>query len=262
MPPTFSANLGFLWTELDLPDAIHAAGQAGFDAVEFHEPYEYDPATIHEALDEAGVRAISLNTRKGDRLDDFGLAALPDRRHEARAAIDEAVDYARRIACEHVSVLSGIAARTAEGDATLVANLEHALDITATSGPTLLIEPINTVTVPGYYVSTIDHAVGILDLVSRPGVRLMIDCFHTWKTEGDVVDAVLPHLDRVGHIQIASIPDRAEPDTGELDYQRVFSAIDRHGGYDGAYGAEYHPRGRVEQGLAWLGAWTNGEVHA
>lgn len=252
---TISANLGFLWTELALPDAIRAAGAAGFDAVEFHDPYDYDPREICDALGEAKVSATSLNTRKGDQPGDFGLAAIPGREQEATDAIDEAIAYARQIDCANVSVLAGIGERSPEADDTLVENLAHAAVVTEWIDTTILIEPINTTTVPGYYLSTIGHALEIIERTRNQEIRLLIDCFHTSMTEGDVLDAIAPHLNMVGHIQIASVPGRAEPDAGDIDYPRLFEDIHRCGGYEGHYGAEYHPSGAVEDRLDWLRSW-------
>lgn len=250
-----SANLGFLWTELALPEAIRAAAAAGFDAVEFHEPYDYDPGEICDALAQAKLSAISLNTRKGDRPGDFGLASIPGRGEEAKAAIDEAIAYARQINCANVSVLAGIGERSPEADEALMANLAHAAVVTEFLDVNVLIEPINTTTVPGYYLSTIAHALEIIERTRNQEIRLLVDCFHTSMTEGDVLDAIAPHLNMVGHIQIASIPNRAEPDSGDIDYPRFFEDIHRCGGYFGHYGAEYHPSGAVEDGLDWLHSW-------
>lgn len=255
MALTISANLGFLWTELALPDAIRAAGRAGFDAVEFHEPYDHDPKAICDALGESRLRAVSLNTRRGGRDGDFGMAAIPGRENEAKEAIEEAIAYARQIDCANVSVLAGIADRSRDADETLVSNLIHAGVVTEWLDVGVLVEPISTTTVPGYYLSTIEHALEIIDDTRGEGIRLLVDCFHTSVSEGDVLDAIAPHLNKVGHIQIASIPDRAEPDSGDIDYPRLFEDIHRCGGYTGAYGAEYHPSGRVEERLGWLQSW-------
>jgi hydroxypyruvate isomerase len=255
MPLQISANLGHLWKDLALPDAIQAAARAGFDAVEFHAPFSYDIADVSTSLTEAGLPVISLNTRFSASDDDFGIAAIPGRESETRARIDEALHYASAIGARNVSVLAGCASRSDEADATYVSNVAYASKQASREGVGILIEPINTTSVPGYYLSRLDHGIDVIDAIGEENVRLMVDCFHTSIVEGEVFSAIEPHLARVGHIQISSVPDRAEPDHGELDYAELLAAIGENGGYEGVYGAEYNPIGIVEEGLAWLDEW-------
>ena len=248
-----SANLGFLWTELALPDAIRAAAASGFDAVECHAPYHVDPVEIREALDETGLRMVSLNTRAGDLgAGERGLAAVPDRSTDARAAIDEAVTYAAEVGCRHVHVMAGIA----EGPtarSTFVDNLTYAGGRAEAVGVGVLIEPINQRDVPGYFLSTVEDAAAIA-VEAGPNVRVMFDCYHVQIGQGDLVRRFEQHLPSIGHVQFASVPDRAEPDRGEVAYDWLLPRLYELG-YRGFVGAEYRPAMSTEAGLAWLQAY-------
>ncbi len=249
-----SANLGFLWTELPLPQAIAAAGRAGFDAVECHMPYEHDAADIRSALEATGLEMVSLNTRIGDRPDDLGVAAVPGRETVARRYIDEAVDYAAAIRCGKVSVVAGITGRTPEAEATYRENLAYAARRAAAHDITVLIEPLNTDVSADYHLVSADRGVETITAVAEPNLKLMIDCFHTFKMDGDlhpVFERVMPH---VGHVQFSSYPDRAEPDHGEIDYGSLLPWLVA-AGFEGPFGAEYAPAGTVEDGLSWMNRW-------
>jgi hydroxypyruvate isomerase len=243
----FSANLGFLWTELTLPDAIRAAAKAGFEAVECHWPYDTDPALVKAALDETGLPMLGLNTVRGDG---NGLSALVGRETEARAAIDQAVDYAVEIGARNIHVMAGFASGEAAHQ-TFVANLRYALARVAGHGIALLIEPLNHHDAPGYFLQTADQAAEIIAEIDDPNLQLMFDCYHLQIMQGDLSRLLQRMLSVIGHIQIASVPSRAEPDEGELDYRHVLKYIDAIG-YKGYIGAEYHPRTSTDAGLGWL----------
>ncbi len=246
----FSANLGFLWTELPLPEAIRAAARAGFAAVECHFPYAVDPSETLAALTETGLPMLGLNTIRGGTGDN-GLAAIPGREDEARAAIAQAVDYAAAIGARNVHVMAGIA-EGPEAHATFVANLRHARALAeAADVPGILIEPLNRRDAPGYFLRTSGQARAIIEEIGDPGLRLMFDCYHTQVTEGDVTRRMTDLLPIIGHVQIAGAPSRAEPDEGELDYRHVLSALDALG-WDAPVGAEYRPRTTTEAGLGWM----------
>lgn len=249
----FSANLGFLFTEHTLPEAIREASKAGFDAVECHFPYEVPTSEVRAALAETGFRMLGLNTRPGDMAaGDFGLAALPDRKHDAQVAILEAIGYAAEIGAENIHVMAGKTGGAAEAEATFRDNLKYACDHAAEQGKTILIEPINHKDVPGYHLSTTDHAAGIISDLGRSNLKLMFDCYHTQIMEGGLPDLVSRHLPIIGHIQIAAVPDRGEPDQGELEYAPLLKHI-LEIGYDAPIGAEYKPRsGKTSEGLGWL----------
>ena len=250
----FSANLGFLWTELSLPDAIRAARAHGFDAVECHWPYDTPPSEVARALSETGLPMLGLNTRRGNvAAGDNGLAAVPGRMAEARAAVLEALDYGVAIGAKAVHVMAGRATGP-EAEETFVETLRFACDLAADRGMTILIEPLNRHDAPGYFLRTTDQAVSIIDRVGAGNLRLMFDCYHVGRTEGDVLYRLGALLPRIGHVQFAAVPDRGAPDHGELHYPAVFAELKRLG-YTAPVGAEYRPGGATEPTLGWLSAW-------
>jgi hydroxypyruvate isomerase len=247
----FSANLGFLWTELHLPKAIEAAKAAGFDAVECHWPYDTPAEEVANALGQTGLRMLGLNTRRGNSdKGDNGLSALPDRVAEARAAIDEAIGYARTIEAACVHVMAGFA-EGQEAHATFCENLSFACRAAAPHGITILIEPLNRYDAPGYFLKTTTQALEIMDEIEADNLKLMFDCYHVQLMEGDLSHRIEALLPRIGHIQFASVPDRGPPDQGEVNYAHVFDLIGRLG-YDAPLGAEYKPKGSTEKTLGWL----------
>ncbi|WP_346911775.1 TIM barrel protein [uncultured Roseibium sp.] len=247
----FSANLGFLWKELSLPDAIRQAKKAAFDAVECHWPYDAAPDEVYRALSETGLPMLSLNTRPGDPAKkDFGLCAVPGREAEAQEAIREAVSYARFIRASFIHVMAG----QAEGKAAngcFLENLTYAADLAEKDGLQLLIEPINQRDIPGYFLRSTEQAAQIIQDLGLPSIRLMFDCYHVQMIEGDLSHRLETFLPLIGHVQIAAVPDRGEPDQGEVNYRHIVRLLDDLG-YRGAIGAEYRPRGAIEDGLGWL----------
>ena len=243
-----SANLGFLWKDLPLPDAIRAAKRAGFDAVECHFPYAVPIDDVNAALAETGLPMMGLNTWKGGD-SEFGLAALPGREADARAVIDQAVDYARAIGCRNIHVMAGKSGPEAE--AVFRGNLEYACE--QAGDITMLIEPINDRDVPGYHLSTLEQAAAIVTAVGHPKLKIMADCYHIQIMGGDLVRGLEKPLPSIGHIQIAAVPSRGRPDEGELDYAWIAGALAGMG-YDGFLGAEYRPEGPMEDGLGWMAA--------
>lgn len=238
----FSANLGFLWTDRPLPEAIRAAKAAGFSAVECHFPYAIPAAQVRAALTETGLPMVSLNTNPGAP-GEFGLAALKGREAEARAAIDEALAYAVATGTGAVHVMAG-----KHGDeATFRANLAHACD-RAPPGITILIEAINAHDVPGYHLATQAQAAETVTALNRPNLKQMFDCYHVGRTEGDIAATFRAHRSRIGHVQFAAVPDRGPPDQGSVDYARLLPQLDWHG----FIGAEYRPNGATEASLDWL----------
>ena len=247
----FSANLGFLWADRPLPHAIRAAKAAGFDAVECHWPYDTDAGDTLAALMETGLPLLGLNTRRGDTAKgENGLSALPGRETEARAAIDEALAYARATGTRAVHVMAGNSSGP-RARAAFVANLTYAC---AQAGDiTILIEPLNPYNAPGYFLNSTGLAADIIREVGAPNLRLMFDCYHVQIIEGDVTRRLAALLPLVGHIQIASVPDRGTPDQGELDYGYVLARIAEMG-WEVAIGAEYLP-GPAEPDMGWLGRY-------
>ena len=247
----FSANLGFLWNDLPLPDAIRAASMAGFDAVECHWPYDVPAEDVAAALAETGLPMLGLNTRRGD-LDagENGVAALPGREDDARAVIDEAITYAVAIQASNIHVMAGFAAGQAAHDS-FIANLDYACTTAATHGITILIEPLNHYDAPGYFLNSTAQAKTIIDEVGASNLKLMFDCYHIQRLEGNLTNKLTDLLPIIGHIQFASVPDRGAPDHGEINYQHIYAHLATLG-YDAPLGAEYKPDGDTDKSLGWL----------
>ncbi|MCC0030683.1 MAG: TIM barrel protein [Brucellaceae bacterium] len=258
----FSANLGFLFTDLTLIGAVRAAKAAGFGAVECHFPYETDPLELRAVLAETGLPLLALNTWPGDRAaGDFGLAALPDRVEEARGEIDRAIAYASRAGAGAVHVMAGRTDGGAAAENTFRDNLAYAAAEAARHGITILIEPINHRDAASYHLATVEQAARIVEGLGAPNLRIMFDCYHVQIAQGDVTTRFRTHHDLVGHVQIAAVPDRGEPDSGELDHAYLVAAI-REAGFATPIGAEYRPRdGDTASGLGWLKApWAAREM--
>lgn len=249
----FSANLGFLWTDRPLPEAIRTAKAAGFDAVEVHFPYAENRAAVSAALEETGLALLGLNTRRGDRPGDNGLAALPGRAEAAKAAIAEAMDWAAALGARNVHVMAGAAEGTA-AHGVYLDNLAFACELAAERGVSVLIEPLNARDAPGYFLRTTDQATAIMAELGRPELRLMYDCYHVQIMEGDLLRRFEALMDRVGHVQFAGAPERGRPDRGEVAYDRLLPAMAALG-WDQPFGAEYRPEGGTEASLGWLERW-------
>jgi hydroxypyruvate isomerase len=246
-----SANLGFLFREFSLLDAVHEAARAGFTAIECHWPYDTDPAALRAALDEHRLPLLAINTEVGNReRGDFGLAAIPERQAEARALIDQAVDYAAASAARNVHLMAGRASGTA-AEATFIDNLHYAAERIGDREIGLLIEPLNHRDAPGYFLNSLEQAAAIVDAADMPRLRIMFDCYHLQIEGGDLLTRFKTHLARIGHVQIAALPDRGEPDIGEIDYRWLLPQFG-FAGYDGWIGAEYRPRAGTLAGLGWL----------
>ncbi len=251
----FSANLGFLWQEHDLIEGIRAAAKAGFVAVECHWPFEYPAQTVLDVLTETGLPMVGLNTYPGNReLGEFGFCANPNKIKEARETIDQAIEYAAKINTPNVHIMSGkVGANINHKLAmqTFQDNLNYASNKAKPHGIDLLIEPINRIDVPDYFVGDMDIAVDIIKNVKLANVKIMFDCFHIQKVHGEIKTYIKENLDLIGHIQIASYPNRHEPDEGVIDYADLFIFLEQVG-YSGYVGAEYNPRTTTDDGLDWL----------
>lgn len=253
----FSANLGFLYTDRPLPEAIRAAKQAGFAAVECHFPYAVPPGEVCAALDETGLPMLGLNTSRGGE-GDVGLAALAGREGEARRAIMQAVDYAAATGTRAIHVMAGRTGGAGEAEEVFRRNLGVACGLAAPLGINILIEPINDRDSPGYHLSQIEHAAAIVEASGHANLRVMFDCYHVHIMGGDLVARFRRFLPLIGHVQIAAVPDRGEPDEGEVNYPSVIAEM-RGMGYSHPIGAEYRPRhGSTEAGLGWLDEYREG----
>lgn len=246
----FSANLGFLWNDRPLPEAIRAAKNAGFDAVECHWPYDTPAAETKAALDETGLPMLGLNTRRGDTsIGENGLAALPGREAAARAAIDEALAYASEVSAGAVHVMAGNSGGP-RARRTFCDNLAYACE-RAGSRVTILIEPLNHYNAPGYFLGDTVMAADIIREVGTPNLRMMFDFYHVQIMEGDVTRRFEDVLPLIGHVQIAAVPHRGKPDHGELNYEYVLRRVSELG-WERPVGAEYLPEAGVDPDMSWL----------
>ncbi|MEM9577382.1 MAG: TIM barrel protein [Pseudomonadota bacterium] len=252
----FSANLGFLWTDRPLTEAIHAARAAGFDAVELHWPYDAPASQTASALAEAQLPLLGLNTVRGNAsVGENGLSALPGREAEARAAIDQALAYAAETGARNVHVMAGFA-QGVSAEVCFVEALEYACEKAAALGITILIEPLNSYDAPGYFLSTTRHAEEIIARVGATNLKLMFDCYHVQLMEGDLSHKLERLLPIIGHIQFARVPDRGPPEGGEVNYPHVFRLLDRLG-WNGPLGAEYKSNLPTDETLGWLSRYRS-----
>lgn len=249
----FSANLGFLWNDLTLPDAIRAAKAAGFDAVECHWPYAFDAQAVKAALQETELSMLGLNTVRG-KDGENGLAALPGREDEARAAIDQAIEYAVAIETKNIHVMAGFA-KGQDAHNTFVSNLRYACDKAEDHGITILIEPLNHYDAPKYFLSKTGQAKTIIEEVGYNNLKMMFDCYHVQLMEGDISNRLKKMETIIGHIQFASVPDRGTPDHGELNYLDIFKTI-ADMGYNAPLGAEYKSAKPTDETLGWMKLFT------
>lgn len=246
-----SANLGFLWKELSLPDGIRAAKKAGFDAVECHWPYDTPVQDTLAALNETGLKMLGLNTVRGNvEKGENGLCALVGREDEARAAIDQAIEYAVAIGTPNIHVMAGFAQGQAAHEA-FVENLKYACECASNLSITILIEPLNKYDAPNYFLQTSSQAKKIIEDVGADNIKLMFDCYHLQIMEGNISRRLVELKPIIGHIQIASVPLRQEPNNGELDYKHIFKVLTENG-FDQPIGAEYKPATTTDAGLGWI----------
>ncbi len=250
----FSANLGFLFTEHALQDAIRASAKAGFAAVECHWPYDVPPQAVRDALTDTGLPMLGLNSRRGDvSAGDNGLLALPGREDEARASILDAFDYAQEVSARAVHLMAGNASGSDARQA-FVRNLEFAVS-RVPDGVTCLIEPLNAFDAPGYFLRDTQLAADTIHELGSDRLKLMFDCYHVARTEGDILSCFDKHREIVGHVQFAGVPDRGRPDQGTVDYASILGSI-VSSGWTTPLGAEYKPGAPTETTLGWMAAYT------
>ena len=269
--PRFAANLSMLYNEHVFLDRFAAAAADGFTAVEYLFPYDFTAAELARQLADHGLQQVLFNAPPGDwNAGERGLACLPGRQAEFRAGIQRALDYAQVLNCPRIHVMAGLAptgADRGELQRTYEDNLAWAAQQAAAAGRTLLIEPINPRDIPGFFLNRQDEAHRIVQAIGSPHLKVQMDLYHCQIVEGDVAMKLRQYLPtgRVGHIQIAGVPQRHEPDLGELHHPYLFEVIDEVSaacGWDGWVGCEYRPaRGTApsatSQGLGWLRAWRS-----
>ena len=252
--PRIAANLSMMFTEVGFLDRFDAAARAGFKAVEFQFPYEFERDTIVERVERNGLTVVLHNLPAGDwDAGDRGIACLPDRVGEFQESVGRGIAYATALGAKQLNCLAGVPASGADEDRvreTLVTNLRSAASALKDAGIRLLTEPLNTRDVPGCYLRGTDQAVSVIREVGSGNLGLQYDAYHMQIMEGDLARTIEEKLDVIGHIQIADNPGRNEPGTGEINYPFLFDAIDRID-YDGWVGCEYKPLTTTEEGLRW-----------
>ncbi len=253
--PRFAANLTMMFNEVDFLDRFAAAAKAGFTAVEYLFPYPYPKEALAEQLAKHRMAQVLHNLPAGDwGKGERGIACHPDRVCEFQDGVGRAIEYARALKCPQVNCLAGIAPNDIGAEKlrqTFVANLKFAAGKLAEAGIKLLIEPINTRDIPGFYLSRPSQALAILADVSSPNLFLQYDIYHAQIMEGDLARTIETNLALIPHMQLADNPGRNEPGTGEINYPFLFAHIDRLG-YGGWIGCEYKPKTSTEAGLGWF----------
>lgn len=253
--PRFAANLSMLYREVDFPARFALAAADGFTAVEYLFPYDHAPEQLAALLRAHGLQQVLFNAPPGDwDAGERGLACIAGREAEFLAGIERALEYARQLACPRIHVMAGIVPAAGKAHATYVANLRAAAALAAPRGVTLMIEPINGRDMPGYFLQRQDQAHALLDEIGAANVQVQMDLYHCQIAEGDLATKLRQYLPtgRVGHLQIAGVPGRHEPDVGEIHYPYLFALLDALG-YAGWVGCEYLPAGATSAGLGWLG---------
>jgi hydroxypyruvate isomerase len=257
--PQFAANLTMLFTELPFMDRFAAARKAGFEAVEYLFPYAYPREDLAAALRVNGLKQVLHNLPAGDwESGERGIACHPGRVNEFREGVSRAIDYATALGCPQVNCLAGkVPAGVARehAHATFVGNLSFAAAALKQAGIRLLIEPINSFDIPGFFLTRTDQALAIIDEVGSDNLFVQYDIYHAQRTEGELAATLRNHLQRIGHIQLADNPGRNEPGTGEINYPWLFRHIDALG-YRGTIGCEYKPKTTTHEGLGWLESLT------
>ena len=253
----FSANLGFLWSTLPLLERIERAAASGFKAIELQWPYDTPAQDVKAAVARLKLTLLAVNTPMGDTsIGESGLAALPGREADFQQAFNQSLQWCIGSGAPAIHVMPGILKPGTEVQAreTMIRNLQWAADQAAPHGVTLLLEAINQRDKPGYFYSKQADSNSIREACGRSNVKLMFDVYHVGCAEGDILTKLAQYMPHIGHIQIAAVPTRNEPDEGEVNYPNVLKRVDELG-YTGWIGCEYRPRGAVEAGLGWLKAY-------
>jgi len=272
--PRFAANLHYLFSELPFLDRFAAAARAGFRAVEFQVPYDYDGAELRARLDQHELCMVLFDAPMGDwSAGDRGLAAVPGREQEFRASLPRALDYASALGCELVHVMAGAIGPGVDyalAERTYVENLRHAAAFFEPHGVKVVIEPINrrmgivqggpsytTEGMHGYFLNHSEHARRVIEQVASDNLFLHLDIYHMQMLEGHLAETIRANLDLLRHVQIAGVPGRHEPSVGEINYPYLFDLLDEVG-YEGWVGCEYRPRSTTLEGLTWAGRFGIG----
>lgn len=252
--PNLAANLSMLFGEHEFLERFEAAADAGFTAVEYLFPYDFSPAEIKAKLDQYGLTQALFNAPPGNwDAGERGIACIPGRETEFAEGINKALEYAAVLGNRRIHVMAGLKPENVayeEARACYVSNLKMAACAAQSAGLTILVEPINNVDMPGYFVNFQEEGAELISEINEPNVRLQFDCYHCQMMQGDVVATFRKLLPVIDHIQIAGVPGRHEPDIGELNYAYIIGEIDQ-AGYSGFIGCEYKPRATTTEGLGW-----------
>jgi hydroxypyruvate isomerase len=253
--PKFAANLSMMFSEVPFLDRFDAACAAGFAGVEYLFPYDFPAEALQQRLHDNRLENVLFNLPPGDWFaGERGITCIPGREEEFRAGVTKAIDYANALNTLRVHAMAGIlpaGANLAEVHATYIANLKYAAAEFARHGITLLIEPINTRDMPGFFLNTQAQAYAVLEEVKAPNLKMQMDLYHMQIMEGDLEIKLRKYAAHCGHVQVAGVPQRHEPDTGEVRYGYLFDVLDEIG-YQGWVGCEYRPAGKTVDGLAWF----------
>ena len=253
--PRFAANLSMMFNEVPFLDRFAAAAGAGFKGVEYLFPYDYPAETIEQQLQKHNLDNVLFNLPPGNwAAGERGITCLPGREEEFRAGVASAVAYATRLKTPRVHAMAGIVpagTSTAAAHATYIANLKYAAGECAKHGLTLLIEAINTRDMPGFFLNTQAQSYAVLEEVAAPNLQMQMDLYHMQIMEGDLETKLRKYAAHCGHVQIAGVPHRHEPNTGEVRYSYLYGVLDSLG-YSGWVGCEYRPAAKTVDGLGWF----------
>ncbi|VEB22222.1 2-oxo-tetronate isomerase [Avibacterium volantium] len=253
--PKFAANLTMMFNEVPFLDRFAAAAEAGFRYVEYLWPYDYPAETLKQRLDQFGLKQVLFNTPAGDvSQGEWGVAAIPGREADARRDIDLALEYALALNCPNVHVMAAVVPEGADREAykaTFIENVRYAAEKFKPHGIKVLLEALSPEVKPNYLLKSQYDTLEIVELVDRDNVFVQLDYFHAQNVDGNLSCLTDKLAGKFAHIQIASVPDRHEPDEGEINYQYIFNKLDEMG-YEGYVGCEYKPRAKTEEGLDWF----------
>ena len=253
--PRFAANLTMLYNETPFLERFKAAADAGFKAVEFLFPYDFPKEQVAAALKNNGLALALHNLPAGDwAAGERGIACHPDRVQEFRDGVEKAIDYAKALNCPQVNCLSGVLPKGVSADAArgvLVENLQYAAEKLAAEKIGLLLEPVNSHDIPGFFVDRPSFGFSLLDAAGARNLKLQYDIYHAQVMEGDLANTMAREFARIGHIQLADNPGRNEPGTGEINFPFLFRRLDELG-YSGWIGCEYKPKTTTTEGLSWV----------
>ena len=256
--PKFAANLTMMFADRPFLERFKAAADAGFRYVEYLWPYDYPAAELKALLDKHGLKQVLFNSAAGDtKKGEWGLTALPGRESEARRDIDQSLEYAIALQCPTVHIMAGVVPAGADRNAylnTYIENVRYASERFRPHGIHIVLEALSPQVKPNYLLKSQYDTLAAVEAIDRDNVRIQFDYYHAQNVDGQLSAMTKAMFARIGHIQIAAVPSRFEPDEGEVNYPYIFALLDELG-YAGYIGCEYNPRGKTEDGLGWLAAY-------